>query len=213
MEVYDHWSDFPAALWRWPDFSPEEMACRGTGKLAIDFDFMDKLQALRTLLGRPLIMTSAFRSKEHNATLKGAAPDSEHLKARAGDVSMINHDPVEFEAAARKVGFTGFGFYKRSNFIHIDTGRAREWGTRWAKTMAATRFSDTPIQRPESAAADQTVRGGGLTAVGLVTAAAPATAAVADLSPVAQAMAVAGVIVVVVGLVLIARDKVGEWLG
>lgn len=33
---------------------------------------------------------------------------------------MVNHDPVAFGAAARDVGFLGFGFYPRSGFIHVD---------------------------------------------------------------------------------------------
>ena len=44
---------------------------------------------------------------------------------------MANHAPVTFEAAAREVGFLGFGFYPRSGFMHIDLGPAREWGDRF----------------------------------------------------------------------------------
>ena len=44
---------------------------------------------------------------------------------------MANHDPEAFEAAARAVGFRGFGFYPRSGFIHIDLGPARSWGERF----------------------------------------------------------------------------------
>ena len=46
---------------------------------------------------------------------------------------MANHDPEAFEAAARAVGFRGFGFYPRSGFIHIDLGPARNWGERFPK--------------------------------------------------------------------------------
>ena len=33
MTFYTHWRDVPEAAWRWPNFSPAEIACRGTGKL------------------------------------------------------------------------------------------------------------------------------------------------------------------------------------
>ncbi len=75
-------------------------------------------------------LTSAYRSPVHNKKV-GGTKNSMHLQAKAFDVQMAGHDPTQFEAAAREVGFTGFGFYKESNFIHIDTGRAREWGIRW----------------------------------------------------------------------------------
>lgn len=46
---------------------------------------------------------------------------------KAFDVVMTNHDPAHFEQAAKAVGFTGFGHYPKSNFMHIDTGPARRW--------------------------------------------------------------------------------------
>jgi zinc D-Ala-D-Ala carboxypeptidase len=52
----------------------------------------------------------------------GGATRSKHLDGAAFDIAMANHDPVAFEAAARAVGFLGFGFYPRSGFMHIDLG-------------------------------------------------------------------------------------------
>ncbi len=31
-----HWRDVPDGTWRWPNFSPAEIPCRGTGKLLIN---------------------------------------------------------------------------------------------------------------------------------------------------------------------------------
>src|SRR5690606_11461873 len=56
---------------------------------------------------------SAYRSPEHNRAV-GGAMRSKHLDGAAFDIAMTNHDPVAFEAAAREVGFLGFGFYPRS---------------------------------------------------------------------------------------------------
>ena len=113
-----HWRDVPESAWRWPNFSPAEIACRGTGKLLINAPALDKLQALRDRLGKPLIVRSAYRSPEHNRAVGGAGR-SKHLDGAAFDIAMTNHDPVAFEAAAREVGFLGFGFYPRSGFIHV----------------------------------------------------------------------------------------------
>ena len=110
---YDHWRDVPVSSWRWPNFSPAEIACRGTGKLLINEPALDKLQALRDRLGKPLIVRSAYRSHEHNRAV-GGATRSKHLDGAAFDIAMSNHDPAAFEAAAREVGFLGFGFYPRS---------------------------------------------------------------------------------------------------
>ena len=129
--LYQHFREVPEAAWRWPSFSPAEIACRGTGAIKIDTDAMDKLQSLRNRLGKPLIVLSGYRSPAHNRAV-GGAPHSKHMQGIAFDIAMANHDPVAFEAAARAVGFRGFGFYPRSGFMHIDLGPAREWGTRFA---------------------------------------------------------------------------------
>ena len=67
-----HWRDVRESAWRWPNFSPAEIACRGTGKLLLNEPALDRLQALRDRLGKPLIVRSAYRSPEHNRTVGGA---------------------------------------------------------------------------------------------------------------------------------------------
>jgi zinc D-Ala-D-Ala carboxypeptidase len=51
---YAEGRDGPKKLWRWPNFSPEEIACRGDGTIRINEPALDKLQALRDQLGVPL---------------------------------------------------------------------------------------------------------------------------------------------------------------
>jgi zinc D-Ala-D-Ala carboxypeptidase len=168
MSLYAHWRDVPATTWRWPNFSPAEIACRGTGKLLVNAAALDKLQALRERLGKPLIVRSAYRSPEHNRAV-GGAKASKHMEGIAFDIAMANHDPEAFEAAARAVGFKGFGFYPRSGFIHIDLGPARSWGERFQKH--ATSFAaETPPAR-EVLAESRTLKGGGAAGVATVGAA------------------------------------------
>ncbi|WP_188484482.1 D-Ala-D-Ala carboxypeptidase family metallohydrolase, partial [Marivita lacus] len=119
--TYAHFRDVSESVWRWPSFSPAEIACRGTGSIRINAEAMDKLQALRDRLGKPLIVRSGYRSPSHNRAV-GGATRSKHLDGAAFDIAMANHDPVAFEAAARAVGFLGFGTYPRSGFMHIDLG-------------------------------------------------------------------------------------------
>ena len=129
-----HWRDVPDSARRWPNFSPAEIACRGTGKLLINEPALDKLQALRDRLGKPLIVRSAYRSPEHNRAV-GGATRSKHLDGAALDIAMANHDPVAREAAAR------------------------EWGERFpVRTMPFA--AETPPQR-EVLAQSRTMKGGG----------------------------------------------------
>lgn len=215
MIYFNHWTQVPADIWRWPNFSPEEIACRGTGRVGIDFDAMDTLQALRNRLGVPLMLNSAYRSPEHNRAV-GGATKSQHLKARAFDVSMANHDPEVFELAARAVGFTGFGFYRRNNFIHVDIGPDREWGDRWklpkpANGQPAPRFSPPPEPHPEQLRDDPAVKGIGVIAGGGAAVLAPLISGLGSLSLAAQVTAVLGSLLLVGGLLIIARRKLREW--
>jgi zinc D-Ala-D-Ala carboxypeptidase len=111
---------------------------------------------------------SAYRSPEHNRAV-GGAKASKHLEGIAFDIAMTNHNPEAFEAAARAVGFQGFGFYPRSGFMHIDLGPARNWGERFPKR--ATAFAaETPPAR-EVLAESRTLKGGGAAGVATVGAA------------------------------------------
>ncbi|WP_209426688.1 D-Ala-D-Ala carboxypeptidase family metallohydrolase [Pararhodobacter sp. SW119] len=168
VRTFRHFRDLPAHLWRWKNFSPPEIACRGTGALKLDPIAMDRLQGLRDRLEKPLIVRSAYRSPEHNRAV-GGATRSKHLDGAAFDIAMTNHDPVAFEAAAREVGFLGFGFYPRSGFMHIDLGPARQWGERFP--VRATAFAaETPPAR-EALAESRTLRGAGAAGVATVGAA------------------------------------------
>ena len=151
----------PESTWRWPNFSPAEIACRGTGKLLVNEPALDKLQALRDRLGKPLIVRSAYRSPEHNRAV-GGATRSKHLGA-AFDIAMANHDPAALEAPAREVGCLGFWINPRSGFIHVDLGPARQWGERFR--VRRTAFAEATPPARETLANSRTMKGGGAAGV------------------------------------------------
>jgi zinc D-Ala-D-Ala carboxypeptidase len=207
---YDHFSKVDMTDWRWPSFSPREIACKGTGRLVVDSEALDKLQALRDRLGKPLILTSAYRSPEHNKRV-GGAKNSMHMQGIAFDVMMTNHDPYVFESAARAVGFKGFGFYQKSGFIHVDTGSERSWGKRWPMVASATDWPVETARQPETIAEDkqaQAVVGAGV-AGGLAAAVEHAPLAgsiLGSLAPTAQLIAVV-VAAALLGYVLWKRSR------
>jgi hypothetical protein len=86
VRIFPHFRDVPESTWRWPNFSPAEIARRGTGKLLINEPALDTLQALRDRLGKPLIVRSAYRSPEHNRAVGGATADG---------VLVEGSDPVD----------------------------------------------------------------------------------------------------------------------
>jgi zinc D-Ala-D-Ala carboxypeptidase len=148
---FNHWREAMGA-WPYKNFSPAELASKGDGSLRLNKGAMAKLVNLRVALGRPMLITSAYRDPAHNRRV-GGATHSMHLEGKAFDVRMENHDPAEFEAVARTVGFTGFGYYPQHGFMHIDTGPERSWGTKFP--LRETRFAPESVPTPKAQAAKE----------------------------------------------------------
>jgi hypothetical protein len=217
VRTYRHYHEVPESAWRWPNFSPAEIACRGTDKLLINAPALDKLQSLRDRLGKPLILRSAYRSPEHNRAVDGA-PQSKHMDGAAFDIAMSNHDPVAFEAAARAVGFLGFGFYPRSGFIHVDLGPAREWGQRFP-VRASAFAEEAPLAR-EVLAQSRTMQGGGAAGVATLGAAgvevaqdilAETQGAILPLVPYLDTLRWVFIAVALVGIALTIYARLDDW--
>ena len=74
---------------------------------------------------------SGYRSPKTNAMLRskgsGVAKKSLHMQGRAIDVRMTGVDTKKLRNIAVAMKLGGVGYYPRSNFIHLDTGRVRSW--------------------------------------------------------------------------------------
>lgn len=115
--------------WRWPNFDLSEFACRHCGESYYWPEFFDKIQTVRSELGRPVRILSAHRCSLHNARV-GGAPLSQHLTL-AADISAVEHDKMALLQVCQNAGFRGFGFYH--TFLHIDLGPPRQW---WSSEKA-----------------------------------------------------------------------------
>lgn len=123
--LYAHYTDIDPKDWPLKWFTPRELASKGNGSLLVNMDALSRLDAMRELIGRPMIINSAYRDPLYNARV-GGAPMSMHKFGRAFDVSLRGHYKADLIRAAKQVGFTGFGVNYHT-FLHIDTGRSRQW--------------------------------------------------------------------------------------
>jgi hypothetical protein len=111
-------------------FQDKELACKcGCGTLPPERT-IERLYALRLILGRPLIINSGARCPKHNAKVNGAA-GSIHMPSifRLGesvtwgggafDIAVKNNDEKELLVnTAHLCGFQGIGI--GLHFVHID---------------------------------------------------------------------------------------------
>lgn len=74
---------------------------------------------------------SAYRSEETNSALrkrsKGVAKNSQHVKGKAIDVRLRGMETSRLRDIALELERGGVGYYAKSDFVHVDTGRVRRW--------------------------------------------------------------------------------------
>jgi uncharacterized protein YcbK (DUF882 family) len=76
---------------------------------------------------------SGYRSPASNAKLRargassGVAEKSLHMQGRAMDVRLKGLSTAELRDLALAARRGGVGYYEKSNFVHLDTGRVRKW--------------------------------------------------------------------------------------
>jgi uncharacterized protein YcbK (DUF882 family) len=99
----------------------------------IDPALLDLLGTLRDRLNTraPYLVLSGYRSPETNAMLhrmsEGVATNSLHLEGRAIDLRVPDRTLADVHRAALAMNAGGVGYYPRSDFVHIDVGRVRQW--------------------------------------------------------------------------------------
>ncbi len=94
------------------------------------FDQMYLLQQATGVKGSFQII-SGYRSPATNEKLRaksnGVARRSLHMQGRAIDIRLRGCELKDLHRAALDLKAGGVGYYAKSNFIHIDTGRVRNW--------------------------------------------------------------------------------------
>jgi len=100
---------------------------------AIDPSLMDYLLQVAQSLGvdPAFRVISGYRSPQTNAHLRvqstGVAQHSLHIEGRAVDVRMTGVDCASLGAHALDLKRGGVGYYRKSDFVHLDTGAFRTW--------------------------------------------------------------------------------------
>lgn len=108
------------------------------------FDLLADIQgAMSAVHGNvvPLIVTSGYRTPEHNNKLEGAARASLHLSGRAADLKVPGYDSRALAYAGALYARGGIGVYP--SFTHLDTGPVRAWSS-----GGATPVRPAPIGTP-----------------------------------------------------------------
>ena len=94
----------------------------------------DILADLTASVGHPageIDIVCGYRTPSTNESLRahtmGVAKNSLHIQAEAIDLRMPGVNTLTLRRAALALHRGGVGYYPHSDFIHVDTGRVRQW--------------------------------------------------------------------------------------
>jgi uncharacterized protein YcbK (DUF882 family) len=80
---------------------------------------------------RPFEIISGYRSPRTNRALRGnssgVAKNSYHMQGRAVDLRLPGVPLKVVRTAALDLRMGGVGYYPKSDFVHVDSGRVRSW--------------------------------------------------------------------------------------
>ena len=118
-----------------PDFKVRELRCKdGTDTVMVDEALTVVLQCIREHFGKPVVITSGYRTAAHNAVV-GGAKSSQHLLGRAADIRVqdVSVEGVAAYAESLMPDWGGVGRYpvkagRATGWVHVDT-RANK--SRW----------------------------------------------------------------------------------
>lgn len=108
---------------RYKHFSRSEFSCKcGCGRCEMQSSFMNRLDSLRTVWGKPMIVTSGYRCPDHPVEKAKVSPGS-HTLGIAADIGISGADAMGLLRLALEANFTGIGVQQKGagRFLHLDT--------------------------------------------------------------------------------------------
>jgi uncharacterized protein YcbK (DUF882 family) len=99
----------------------------------IDPMTLDLMAAISRKVGakQPFEIISGYRSPQTNRSLRnksnGVAKNSYHMQGKAVDLRLPGVPLKTVRKAALDLRMGGVGYYAKSGFVHIDSGRVRSW--------------------------------------------------------------------------------------
>lgn len=101
-------------------FKVKEFACKdGSPIVFIDEYLVTLLEILRQTINKPIIITSGYRTPEHNKKV-GGAKYSYHMRGCATDIIVKGMKPKDVAKELNKIAPNNCGIIVYDNWVHFD---------------------------------------------------------------------------------------------
>lgn len=112
-------------LGRW--FKVREFACKDRSQaIFIDEYLWTTLSILRTKIGKPIIITSGYRTPEWNKKCNGAKY-SYHMRGMAADIRVDGMSAKELANKLNEIVPDGCGIIVYNNWVHFDVRSGKKY--------------------------------------------------------------------------------------
>ena len=117
-------------IWEFFRFAEfDSVGSPGSAEKFMSVDLINRLEYAREAAGIPFVITSGYRTKEHNEAV-GGVPGSSHCKGLAADIATrTSTDRYLILSALIAEGFTRVGI--GPDFLHVDEDPTKAHGVCW----------------------------------------------------------------------------------
>ena len=109
------------------NFRLSEFACADrSDTVLVSDELVAILQKVREHFGKPVIITSAYRTPSHNKKVGGTS-GSRHLTGEAADFVINGISPAKIGYYLEGLSASGIGVYVSRGFVHVDVREIGKW--------------------------------------------------------------------------------------
>lgn len=125
MEIKAYVLDEQANVKITEHFKVKEFACKdGSPIVFVDEYLAVLLEILRKTIKKPVIITSGYRTPEHNKKA-GGAKYSYHMRGMAADIKVKDMTPKEVAKELDKLAPNSCGIIVYKSWVHFDTRNSK----------------------------------------------------------------------------------------
>lgn len=102
-------------------FKLKEFKCNDNSRVVVlNAELVQVLESMRAHFGKPITITSGYRTVQYNSTLKNSSPNSQHTHGNAADIKITDVTPLTAYNYLCNAYPSKYGIGIYDTFVHVD---------------------------------------------------------------------------------------------